>query len=48
MLSNGIKLPIDTKNEIQKGIHKRPEEDNTQGVSAMVDVLSKVSPEMMR
>ena len=47
---NGIKIPIELKNEIQRSIHEKPERDsdNIQGASAMVDVLSKVSPEMMR
>ena len=47
---DGIKIPIELKNEIQRSIHKKPkgESDNIQGASAMVDVLSTVSPEMMR
>ena len=47
---DGIKIPIELKNEIQKSIHEEPKRgsDNIQGTSAMVDVLSKVSPEMMR
>ena len=46
----GIKIPIELKNEIQKSIHEEPkgESVNIQGTSTMVDVLSKVSPEMMR
>ena len=46
----GIKIPIDVKNEIQRSIHEKPGGDNNniQGINAMVDVLSKVSPEMMR
>ena len=49
-LTEGIKIPIELKKEIQRSIHEEPkrESDNTQGTSAMVDVLSKVSPEMMR
>ena len=45
-----FKIPIELKNEIQKSIHEEPkgENDNIQGTSTMVDVLSKVSPEMMR
>ena len=42
-LIDGIKIPIELKKEIQRSIH-----DNIQGTSAMVDVLNKVSPEMMR
>ena len=43
---DGIKIPIDLKNEIQKSIHEEPkgESVNIQGTSAKVDV----SPEMMR
>ena len=49
-LIDGIKIPIELKKEIQRSIHEEPqkESDNIQGISAMVDVLSKVSPEMMR
>ena len=49
-LIHGIKMPIELKNEIQKNIHEEPkrESDNIQGTSTMVNVLSKVSPEMMR
>ena len=49
-LIDGIKIPIELKKEIQRSIHEEPqrESDNIQGTSAMVDVLSKVSPEMMR
>ena len=44
-----IKIPIELKNEIQRSINEKPERDNNiQGTSTMVDVLSKVSPEMMR
>ena len=47
---DGIKIPIELKNEIQRSIHENPEGggDNIQGTSTVVDVLSKVSPEMMR
>ena len=47
---DGIKIPIELKNEIQRSIHKKPERDsdNIQGNNAMVDVLSKVLPDMMR
>ena len=45
---NGIKLPINVKHEIQRSIHEKPEGDNIQGVSTMADVLSKVSPDIMR
>ena len=44
---NGIKIPIDVKNEIQRNIHEKQERHNIQGISAMVDVLSKVSPGIM-
>ena len=46
----GLKIPMELKNGIQKSIHEEPkgESVNTQGTSTMVDVLSKVSPEMMR
>ena len=44
----GIKIPITVKNEIQRSIHEKPEGDNIQGISAMMDVLSKVSPKLMR
>ena len=46
----GLKCPQNLKNEIQKSIHEEPKEgsDNIQGTSTMVDVQSKVSPEMMR
>ena len=49
-LIDGIKIPIELKKEIQRSIHEEPkrESDNIQGTSTMVDVLSKVSPEMMR
>ena len=49
-LIDWIKIPIELKKEIQRSIHEEPkrESDNIQGTSAMVDVLSKVSPEMMR
>ena len=49
-LIDGIKIPIELKKDIQRSIHEEPkrESDNIQGTSAMVDVLSKVSPEMMR
>ena len=49
-VTDGIKIPIELKNEIQKSIHEEPkgESDNIQGTSAVVDVMSKVSPEMMR
>ena len=49
-LIDGIKIPIELKKEIQRSIHEEPkrESDNIQGSSTMVDVLSKVSPEMMR
>ena len=49
-LIDGIKIPIELKKEIQRSIHEEPkrESDNIQGTSAVVDVLSKVSPEMMR
>ena len=49
-LIDGIKIPIELKKKIQRSIHEEPqkESDNIQGTSAMVDVLSKVSPEMMR
>ena len=49
-LIDGIKIPIELKKEIQRSIHEEPqkENDNIQGISTMVDVLSKVSPEMMR
>ena len=49
-LIDGIKIPIELKKEIQRSIHEEPkrENDNIEGTSAMVDVLSKVSPEMMR
>ena len=49
-LIDGIKMPIEPKNEIQKSIHEEPKRksDNIQGTSTMVDVLSKVSPEMVR
>ena len=47
---DGIKIPIELKNEIQRSIHEKPEldNDNIQGIGMMVDVLSKVSPEMRR
>ena len=43
-------MPIELKNEIQKCIHEEPkrESKNIQGTRAMVDVLSRVSPEMIR
>ena len=49
-LIDRIKMPMELKNEIQKSIQEEPkgESNNIQGTSAMVDVLSKVSPEMMR
>ena len=49
-LIDGIKIPIELKKKIQRSIHEEPqkESDNIQGTSTMVDVLSKVSPEMMR
>ena len=49
-LIDGIKIPIELKKEIQRSIHEEPkrESDSIQDTSAMVDVLSKVSPEMMR
>ena len=49
-LIHGIKMPIELKTEIQKSIHEEPkrERDNIQGTSTMVNVLSKMSPEMMR
>ena len=49
-LIDGIQIPIELKKEIQRNIHQEPkrESDNIQGTSAMVDVLSKISPEMMR
>ena len=49
-LIDGIQIPIELKKEIQRSIHQEPkrESDNIQGTSAMVDVLSKVSPDMMR
>ena len=49
-LIDGIKIPIELKKEIQRSIHEEPkkESDNIQGTSAMVDVLIKVSAEMMR
>ena len=45
-----IKIPIELKNEVQRSIHEKPKEksDNIQGTSTMLDVLSKMSPEMMR
>ena len=47
---DGIKIPIELKNKIQRSIHEKPERvnNNIQGISAMVEVLSKVSQEMMR
>ena len=47
---NGIKIPMELKNEIQRSIHEEPERDNDniQGIGIMVDVLSKVSPEIMK
>ena len=47
---DGIKIPIELNNEIQKSIHEEPEGEsvNIQRTSAMVDVPSKVSPERMR
>ena len=45
---NGIKLSIDIKSEIWNSFHKKPKEDNIKGINTMVDVLSKVPPEMMR
>ena len=41
---DGIKIPMELKNEIQRSIHGKPEgeSDNIQETSAMVDVLSKV------
>ena len=46
---DGIKIAIEV-NEIQRNIHEKPEgeSDDIQGTSTMVDVLSKMSPEMMR
>ena len=47
---DGIKIPIELKNEIQRSMHEKPEgdSDNIPGTRGMIDVLSKVSPEMMR
>ena len=47
---DGIKIPWELKNEIQRSIHEEPERDNDniQGIGIMVDVLSKVSPEIMK
>ena len=47
---DGIKKPIELKIEIPKSIHEEPkgESVNIQGTSTKVDVLSKVSPEMIR
>ena len=49
-LIDGIKMPIELENEIQKSIHEelKTESDTIQRTSTMVDVLSKVSPEMKR
>ena len=49
-LIDGIKIPIELKKEIQRSIHEEPqrESDNIHSTCAMVDVPSKVSPEMMR
>ena len=43
-------MSIELRNEIQRSIHEKPEgeSDNILGTSTMVDVLSKVSLEMMR
>ena len=44
----GITLTMDIKQSIQRNICNKPEQNNIKGSSVMVDVLSKVSPDMMR